>query len=303
MKCKNCGSIIPDNSKFCNNCGQTIQTYQVNKAKPPIQRVSANQSFTNKSPSYQYTSNNDNSNKESNRKNKPINKKKRNIVIAVIVFFLIGGIGSALSEDSEPTTTSENSSTKYSTTTTVLSAEEKASIEASEFEEEHGVPEKLFNTISAACKEIGITGVDYLEKENDWANGERFSLSYEGFEFVVYLNRDRTINSINSGTTKYFENGKAVRNANDHIYTIDQKIQIKIWAEDAVSAKLKAPSTATFANSGEWSYSRDKDIFTAVAYVDAQNGFGMMTRSNFAVRIKWDGESSQATVLSVDIEN
>lgn len=299
MYCKRCGAQIPDDSTFCMRCGLN---FSVNTSQPYRQNPTVQQ-YPN---SYQ--------NQQNNIPTPPIfsaqqvttnvkkKKSKKPIIIAVIVFFLIGGIGVALSEDQEyTTTTAKNKTTSSAVTTTVLSAEEKASIEASEFEEEHGVPEKLYNSIVAACKEIGINEVDYLYKEDDWANGERFSLSYKGFEFVVYLNRDRTINSINSGTTKYYESGKAVRNVNDHIYTNDQKIQVKIWAEDAVTAKLKAPSTATFAKYDEWSYSRDKDVFTAVAYVDAQNGFGAMIRSNFVVKIKWDGESTQGTVLSVDI--
>lgn len=308
MKCQKCGTYIPDDSKFCKNCGQVISSHQSNNLsneyspnipKPQTKTVRSVKNNADNSSSFSAASVKSN-NSSTNTRAKPKNKK---IIIAIVVAFIVIGFFIKIS-DPTATTSNKDKSTNHSTkikATTVLSNEAKASIEASKFEKEHGVPQKLYDSIVTACKEVGINEVDYLKQEKNWANGERFSLSYEGFKFVFYLNKDRTINSINSGDTKFYENGRAVLNVNDHIYTNDQKIQVKIWAEDAVNAQLKSPSTAKFAKSSEWNYSREKDIFTASAYVDAQNGFGAMLRSNFIVKIKWDGKSTQATVLSVDI--
>ncbi len=85
-----------------------------------------------------------------------------------------------------------------------------------------------------------------------------------------------------------------------------QKIQLKMRAEDAVSANLKAPATAEFAPSGDWSYSCEYGEpnckFSVRAYVDSQNSFGALLRSNFTVSMEWDGSQKTPTVTDIQIQ-
>lgn len=85
-----------------------------------------------------------------------------------------------------------------------------------------------------------------------------------------------------------------------------QKIQLKMRAEDTVSANLKTPATAEFAPSGDWSYSCEYGEpnckFSVCAYVDSQNSFGALLRSNFTVLMEWDGSQKAPAVTDMQIQ-
>ena len=87
-----------------------------------------------------------------------------------------------------------------------------------------------------------------------------------------------------------------------HTVSTSQQIQLKVWVEETVEAQLKAPKTAKFAPLKDWGYSRDENHFQVTGYVDAQNSFGAMIRSNFVVDIQWDGKSDTATITNVSID-
>lgn len=85
---------------------------------------------------------------------------------------------------------------------------------------------------------------------------------------------------------------------NDNSYDTEPSDDDKAFAWtaaiDTVKRNLKAPSTAKFPFSY---YNQDikktsYDTFVVNSYVDAQNGFGAMIRSNFSVTIKKTGSNS-----------
>lgn len=71
----------------------------------------------------------------------------------------------------------------------------------------------------------------------------------------------------------------------------NQKGYLWSMAQSSVKNNLKAPSTAKFPTYSDADF---KDLgnneFAITSYVDAQNGFGAMLRSNFVVKIKVDDE-------------
>ncbi|MEW6765581.1 MAG: hypothetical protein AB1344_07325 [Pseudomonadota bacterium] len=70
--------------------------------------------------------------------------------------------------------------------------------------------------------------------------------------------------------------------------------------ERLVKNRLKSPSTADF----PWGFPNVIDLggneFMLVSYVDAQNGFGAMIRSNYSCRVKV--ENGKATITDVNIQ-
>lgn len=74
-------------------------------------------------------------------------------------------------------------------------------------------------------------------------------------------------------------------------------------AKSAVKESLKAPSTAKFPSShnGQDIKQTDANTFIVNSYVDAQNSYGAMIRSNFSVTIKKTGSNSY-TVENVHID-
>jgi hypothetical protein len=69
--------------------------------------------------------------------------------------------------------------------------------------------------------------------------------------------------------------------------------QLRVMAEQTVEDYLKSPSSAKYSSDdNDWSVSKDGNIISIRSYVDSQNSFGAMLRSNFLVKIDWDGKSN-----------
>lgn len=67
----------------------------------------------------------------------------------------------------------------------------------------------------------------------------------------------------------------------------DQEAYLWSMAEETVKDNLKTPSTAKFPAYSNFKVKSEGDnIFTISSYVDAQNSFGAMIRSDFVVKIK-----------------
>jgi hypothetical protein len=78
-----------------------------------------------------------------------------------------------------------------------------------------------------------------------------------------------------------------------------------VQAQDAIRAKLKAPSSAKFASAlwdgAQGHVTRDGQRYTVNSWVEAQNSFGAQLRSNFRVVLEKTGEMTwsvdEATLL------
>lgn len=73
----------------------------------------------------------------------------------------------------------------------------------------------------------------------------------------------------------------------------------KYTCQRFVERKLKAPSTAKFQSTGDTFAVKADDVYQVAGYVDAQNGFGAMIRSNYHCKMKLQG--SKWILESVDI--
>lgn len=147
------------------------------------------------------------------------------------------------------------------------------------------------NNIFKASEAIGVPRkeISGFSKIDNWANGVRYQYSYKDTLITIYMNKDNTVNKIISGTITFYEKGKAVSNVNDRNITSAQMSTLKSSTEDIVKKSLKAPSTAKFPGGfldpfTDWSFGRNKDIYTVSSYVDAQTSFGAMIRSEFIVK-------------------
>ena len=74
-------------------------------------------------------------------------------------------------------------------------------------------------------------------------------------------------------------------------------------SQDAVRAKLKAPSTASFPWTPIQAQHTGDCKFQVLAYVDAQNGFGAMIRSNYMATLTYVPETKGWRVTAVRLEN
>lgn len=80
------------------------------------------------------------------------------------------------------------------------------------------------------------------------------------------------------------------------------KSNVKYNAKRYVELYLKAPSTAKFPYYEEfsaWQTPENKDVWEVTGYVDAQNSFGAMIRSNWYVKIHVFGDSYQLVDIKI----
>ena len=104
------------------------------------------------------------------------------------------------------------------------------------------------------------------------------------------------VGEIENSFSTVYKNGQKTDDISKVYISDQQKAAYQVAAKDAVSARLKAPSTAKFDIKQVIRY--DNSV-TVRGTVDAQNGFGAMVRGMFFVKIKADtGE-----VDSVSINN
>lgn len=179
--------------------------------------------------------------------------------------------------------------------------------EAKENAKKANVSLKEFENMLAACENIGINKgeISNITAKDNWANGKRCAFNYSGYEFLAYFNQDETVNSINCGTVKFYENGKKVEDLKNRLITADERIQLKSWSEETIRKILKSPSTAKFAGGfltpyEDWSFSKNGTTYTVSSYVDSQNGFGAMPRKQFTITYEWNDETSKVTSLIID---
>lgn len=67
-------------------------------------------------------------------------------------------------------------------------------------------------------------------------------------------------------------------------------------AQYFIKEKLKSPSTAVFQSYNEMRVSREGNDFVVSGYVDSQNGFGAMLRSDFMAVMKYHPDAKNWTL-------
>jgi hypothetical protein len=74
--------------------------------------------------------------------------------------------------------------------------------------------------------------------------------------------------------------------------------KFKFLTQEYVNKFLKAPSTAAYPDITQWLMSKFKDVVTVQSWVDAQNSFGAMIRSQFTAQYSYSSE--KLTYLEID---
>ena len=87
----------------------------------------------------------------------------------------------------------------------------------------------------------------------------------------------------------------------------ERELSMRLYedAKDAVRQRLKTPSTAKFPGTvfgaGEYkAYKMSNGTYRVTSWVDSQNGFGAMIRSQWVVNLREDGDSLQVTQVLIE---
>lgn len=79
--------------------------------------------------------------------------------------------------------------------------------------------------------------------------------------------------------------------------SISEKTDIQTRCQNGVKSILKSPSTAKFPNITNWYIGKDKEKIVVQSYVDAQNSFGAMIRSEFQVIFSSSGDTVTSLIM------
>lgn len=167
------------------------------------------------------------------------------------------------------------------------------------------ISETQARTVLADFKAVGIDTITYCEALSSDGTDKSFKFSSDKVSGTLIISNGKT-SYISSGGVELFNSkkGGALADVNDYYLSSYEKNYYKGMAEQHVKQFLKAPSTASFpdlTDASSWIVSRYKDTVTVYAWVDSQNSYGAMLRSDFTVQMSY---SSEGTVLTyAEVEN
>ena len=83
----------------------------------------------------------------------------------------------------------------------------------------------------------------------------------------------------------------------------DREIMSLVFAKDVIKKTLKSPSTAEFVDVKAYELSNLKDVWAVNGYVDSQNSFGAIIRSQWEVQLDYrDGKGGTVKSILFDGE-
>lgn len=261
--CQKCGAQHDDNASFCSKCGEPF--------------ASAPATATQQTYAYQTV-------KTKSKKKLPLRKK---ILIGIAVFLLVGIIGSMGIEDTGDTkTTTESTTSTTAETTKAIDENVKALMDATGYKE--SVCKKIYNQL----KKCGYESVGKLTEVNttDTTKSYKVTGTYHGSGMIIASKEGLFYFSWGSDTLYDAEEPETVKNINDYAVTSSNLYSYMDAVENSILSVLKSPSTAEFPGhvweADQWGVSTENGIITISSYVDAQNSFGAMIRSNFIAQFR-----------------
>lgn len=98
---------------------------------------------------------------------------------------------------------------------------------------------------------------------------------------TLYFTKENDLERIRYNTKNFYKDNKVVDNVRNHVILFNEQDEYMRFCTKNIQSLLKAPSTAKFPNITHWKMSKDDGKVIIQSYVDAQNGFGAMIRSQF----------------------
>lgn len=246
--CSNCGNELKEADLFCDNCGKQIE--KTIKATDEMSDKNV-QTTAEKEKQLSYA--------------KP-KKKGGCLKYFIIVFVIIGGIGLIMQMFIKTNADLIADATNMS---------EKEALAVS------GILDK--------CKIGELNSITYDENldipDAEGEKGYRMKNALSS-NIILYINPDNSVNTIRWADKDFYKNDTQLLSFEDFMITDKEKSDYQISAMESVKNVLKSPSTAKFPNILEWNIWKEDGIYFMQSYVDSQNGFGAMVRSEFQIKVK-----------------
>lgn len=227
---------------------------------------------------------------------RPFSKKKANATFLILcaIWSLIIVQGVFKDEVVEQNRSSQLSTSKDSLASTVESIKGSSSETNSEPINKTSIKgikdDLLLNNIISACEEIGldINEIKSIKTVNQWSGGDVLSFTYQSNEIEVYVNNDKTINSINVAETPVYKQGLSSLDISDYLLSTDMIDVVHKQAKKTINSILNYPDTSKFSWL-EWGYGRSKNIYMVSGSVTAQNALGVKDKMMFYIEYDIDG--------------
>ena len=320
MNCPRCNAPNPEGSVFCNKCGlQLPPPVQNQNHQNPQQNAQMNQyQYGNPNMGYQMNTPNRPPKIPFYRKTwfivlmciflppvgiallwvnkKPVNKVARIVLTVFLCFWtLILGISNNYENENSNTKTNieenkENSKDKE---------EKKNRDEKDKSKKEKGFVEEISAYIDKSIaqkandiliKQIGFSKIKFKNQLGETTN---FEISADGIDIVLTASDDVYRIFIPETDYVFYENNQVTMTAqqfSDKTLDTAEQSAYYIITKEIVDSALKSPSSADYPSltfsPQDIAMKKSGDLVVVQSYVDAQNGFGAMIRTNYTVEFR-----------------
>lgn len=256
INCPECNHEVSDQAATCPNCGYILKTEKTTN-------VTSVASL-------------------------PAKKKKKlgclfycSIIILVLMTITI--VGAVLGND----TPSSNSNTNSGNQNATLSTNTPTSFAAKNI---NGLSNKQGEKIDKILSQCGLKDASSITAESSldsrYKGKKGYILVIGNIKNVfVFLDKKQNVYKITYKNHTLYGKGKVKSTLDDYCMTAEEQDTVRISCEEKIKEILTSPSTAEFANRNEWAFSKNKHTLLVQGYVDSQNGFGAMIRSDFQFEI------------------
>ena len=256
INCPECNHEVSDQAATCPNCGYILKTEKTTN-------VTSVASL-------------------------PAKKKKKlgclfycSIIILILMTITI--VGAVLGND----TPSSNNNTNYGNQNAALSTNAPTSFAAKNI---NGLSNKQGEKIDKILSQCGLKDASSITAESSldsrYKGKKGYILVIGNIKNVfVFLDKKQNVYKITYKNHTLYGKGKVKSTLNDYCMTAEEQDTVRISCEEKIKEILTSPSTAEFSDRNEWAFSKNKHTLLVQGYVDSQNGFGAMIRSDFQFEI------------------
>lgn len=128
--------------------------------------------------------------------------------------------------------------------------------------------------------------------DNLYGEGNKgYKIDYNGYilEVLLFLKPDGSVSVIKWGTKHFYINGEKKDNIRHYFMTNEEENDYIAYSKKVITeGLLKSPSSAKFPTVSHWTVKKEKGNVIIKSYVEAQNSYGVMIKSNFQIKMDFE---------------
>lgn len=213
-----------------------------------------------------------------------------------ICLFVIGVLISPLEKVG---TNSINTSDKQTTTVTKI----KQSYESQKISEITGMSpaaannlEKLFN--ECEIENPSIKHDEMLDEYKDNPETKGYRIKENNLSNIILYITGNEVTAIRYADFDMYANNKLNYKTSDFYMKSSEMTKYQLFCQDTMKQLLVSPATADFAGFSDWKYYKTPKEIIVSSFVDSQNQFGAIIRTNFKFTFSPDGKTVTDVIIN-----